>query len=145
MNRLVGVLEHYLGVRFQPVENLGYGIPGDPSLRIPQPGVDGCVAKHFPYVLGDDERQEPEEHNRLIGDGPLGPQPVAVDHVLEVVELLLDLVTLAVLQEGGTGIGLAARHQGPVSHIPVTIGFDRIMVPEDFPSPHRRLLDGEEQ
>ena len=50
MNRLVGILEH-----------LGDRIAADPGLWIFLLGINVCIAEHFPYMFGNDEREESDE------------------------------------------------------------------------------------
>ena len=70
-------------------------------------------------------------------------EPVAVQEVLHVIEVELDVASAVVVLQGLGCILLCIGEDNPESTVAVDVGIDGLLVQADLPSPLGRLLDGE--
>jgi len=70
-------------------------------------------------------------------------EPVAVQEVLHVVEVQLDVAPAVVVPQGLGCILLCIGEDDPEPAVAVDVGIDGLLVQADLPSPLGRLLDGE--
>ena len=105
---------------------------------LPVPGLDGRDLAS--QVVEQDEGDEVDEKPALHGLLCVHVEPVAVQEVLHVVEVQLDVAPAVVVPQGLRCILLRIGEDDPEPAVAVDVGIDALLVQADLPSPLGLML-----
>ncbi len=108
---------------------------------LPVPRLDGrdLASQVVEQNEGDEVDEKPALHGLLC----VHVEPVAVQEVLHVVEVQLDVAPAVVVPQGLGCILLCIGEDDPEPAVAVDVGIDGLLVQADLPSPLGGILDGE--